>query len=272
MIRPPRRPPIPVNPSFMNLPGKSEEGETIAVSGKKFVNPSLANGVVTVPGAPGLNGMVMVASLQLADPEASCSFTTNLSVATGPTITSPGQIAWQFVYGWGPSKFFEYVIGNTGRYTFAGNFVQVFVTNLGGGASDTFTARAFIVPERDGIDRRPTMWDQADQATYSVPTGKSHAVATRACTLLRLQGYNYGTTADYLQLLDASSLPANNTVPRYVVGYVQAQGTFSLDVSNTGMPFNVGCVWAASTTGQKLTIDNSATFAINCELIPNTDF
>lgn len=69
--------------------------------------------------------------------------------------------------------------------------------------------------------------------------------------LISVFGYNSGPS-QFIQLHDATSLPADTAVPKAVFS-VPATSNFSLDIPITGMPFATGIVVANSTTGPTLT-------------------
>jgi hypothetical protein len=70
--------------------------------------------------------------------------------------------------------------------------------------------------------------------------------------LLRMAGYNGNVATRYIQLHDATSLPANATVPAFSVP-VAAGAAFDIDFGVYGRKFRTGIVIANSTTGPTLT-------------------
>ena len=71
--------------------------------------------------------------------------------------------------------------------------------------------------------------------------------------LFGLSGYNSNAAAQFIQVHDASSVPANG-VPPVVVITVPASSNFSIDFGIFGLPCFVGIVVCNSTTGPTKTI------------------
>ena len=86
----------------------------------------------------------------------------------------------------------------------------------------------------------------------------SHVLATGPRTLVSCIGYNSGS-AQFIQLHDATSLPANGAVPTYTFT-VPASSNFSLDIPNAEAKFGVGIVVCNSSTGPTLTIGSANCF------------
>jgi hypothetical protein len=84
-------------------------------------------------------------------------------------------------------------------------------------------------------------------------------VKAAAGTLFGFSGYNSGTTAEFIQVHDAASLPANTAVP-VITFEVPARSPFSMDFGVNGRTFSTGIVLAASTTGPTLTLDGTSTW------------
>jgi hypothetical protein len=75
-------------------------------------------------------------------------------------------------------------------------------------------------------------------------------------TLWGVQGYNSLASAQFIQLHDAASLPADTAVP-VVTFQVPASSPFSIDFGQLGRRFAVGIVICNSTTGPTKTIGAS---------------
>ena len=70
--------------------------------------------------------------------------------------------------------------------------------------------------------------------------------------LYKLWGYNSGP-AQFFQLCDAASVPANATVPK-VTFAIAAASNFEFDLQDVGRQFLVGITWNNSSTGQTKTL------------------
>lgn len=74
----------------------------------------------------------------------------------------------------------------------------------------------------------------------------------------KIIGYNSLASAQFIQVHDAASLPADTAVPKTVIS-VPASSTFEIDYSENSRFFSVGIVVCNSTTGPTKTIG-----AANC--------
>lgn len=74
--------------------------------------------------------------------------------------------------------------------------------------------------------------------------------------LVSLVGYNSNAGAQFIQLHNSATLPANAAVPIYTFT-VAATSNFSLDVPITGIPFTTGIVVCNSSTGPTKTIGSA---------------
>ena len=81
----------------------------------------------------------------------------------------------------------------------------------------------------------------------------SLVLATDESELISLVGYNSKTSAQFIQIHNATSLPAEGAVP-LVTFTVAASSNFSLDVPLTGLPFSSGIVVCNSSTGPTKTM------------------
>lgn len=83
----------------------------------------------------------------------------------------------------------------------------------------------------------------------------SLVVKASAGTLYGVQGY--ATAAGFVQVHDASSLPADASVPEEVIP-VAADGAYSIDFGMYGVAFTTGIVVCFSSTGPTKTLGGSS--------------
>lgn len=96
----------------------------------------------------------------------------------------------------------------------------------------------------------------------TVAYAASKVVKAAPGVLLGLTGYNSLASAQFIQLHDAPSLPADTAVPVEVIT-VAASSNFSFDFGVYGKAFATGIVVCNSTTGPTKTIG-----AANCWFAP----
>lgn len=97
------------------------------------------------------------------------------------------------------------------------------------------------------------MPDQRVQNATSTAYEASRVVSAAPIAVYGLQGYNSKASAQFIQLHDAASLPADTAVPKVVI-IVAAASNFSVDFGAYGRAFNNGCVICNSSTGPTKTI------------------
>lgn len=84
----------------------------------------------------------------------------------------------------------------------------------------------------------------------------SRVVKASAGKVFGLQGYNSKASAQFIQLHDAASLPADTAVPEVILT-VAATANFSIDFGTNGRYFPTGIVVCDSSTGPTKTLGSA---------------
>jgi len=84
----------------------------------------------------------------------------------------------------------------------------------------------------------------------------SHVLKASSGALISIAGYNSKTGAQFIQLFNSATVPADATAP-VLVFTVPASSNFSYDVPITGLPFSTGIAIANSSTGPTKTIGSA---------------
>jgi hypothetical protein len=87
----------------------------------------------------------------------------------------------------------------------------------------------------------------------------SLVIADRESTLYGVSGYNSKVSAQFIQLHDSATLPAEGAIPKVILT-VPASSNFSIDFSTHGRVFNNGIVVCNSSTGPTKTIGTTDCF------------
>lgn len=120
------------------------------------------------------------------------------------------------------------------------------------------------------LDTRDTLLKKITDNTYSyaVASGTrvnssayeaSHVLKASAGKLISLIGYNSKSSAQFIQIFDSATVPADTAVP-VCVFTVPAANNFSLDIPITGLPCSVGISVSNSSTGPTKTIGSADVF------------
>lgn len=81
----------------------------------------------------------------------------------------------------------------------------------------------------------------------------SLVVKANAGNLIKVKGWNNQAGTRYIQVFDATALPANGTIP-LITHQVSGTSNFEFDCGEFGRPFTTGIVIATSTTATTLTV------------------
>lgn len=114
----------------------------------------------------------------------------------------------------------------------------------------------------DSSNPLPTLQAPSSDVLYA-PTNSTQAAAATSKvikatpgTLYNLSGYNAKGSAQFIQLHDATSLPADTAVPVYSFT-VATVGNFNIDFGTYGMAFATGIVVCNSSTVATKTIGSA---------------
>ena len=98
-------------------------------------------------------------------------------------------------------------------------------------------------------------WDRANSGAYEA----SRVIKASAGRLRVLMGYNSKTSAQFIQVFNSTTVPADATAPIYTFT-VPASSNFSLDLGETGDYFSTGIAVSNSSTGATKTIGSADVF------------
>lgn len=126
-------------------------------------------------------------------------------------------------------------------------------------ASDNtaFTVNAQIIGQSGSTNANTSIASTAAEA--------SHVLKNAAGRLFQLTGVNNSASAQYIQVFNSTTVPADTTVP-ILVAYVPGNGTFSWDFGSIGRYFSTGIAVSNSSTFATKTV-GSANCWFNAEVL-----
>ena len=89
--------------------------------------------------------------------------------------------------------------------------------------------------------------------------GTAGTIKASAGILYGFTGYNSGTNSQFIQIFNATSIPANGGTPVLFIT-VGPQSNFSWESGQYGKSFSTGMIWSNSTTGPTKTIGTADTW------------
>lgn len=137
---------------------------------------------------------------------------------------------------------FENVVGGQTVEATAVTLVNASGVAVGGGASLPITYQLGASNSASRVN------------SSSFESGK--VLKNSAGTLVSLQGYTNSAAAQFIQVFDSTTVPANGATPVWFFPVV-ANGYFSIDVPLTGVPFTTGISVSNSTTQSTKTAGGS---------------
>jgi len=117
-------------------------------------------------------------------------------------------------------------------------------------ASDNtaFSVNAQVIPQSSSTN--------ANSSLASTALETSHVIKASAGRLFQLSGVNTKTSAQYIQVFNSTTVPADATAP-VLLAYVPAGGNFSFDFGSIGRYFSTGIAVSNSSTAATKTIGSA---------------
>ncbi len=193
------------------------------------------------------------------------------TVAIGLTISASATVTFEARIGGGTMTAIAATNQASGAVattaTVTGNYIiniagmthfQARVSTFGSGTIDAF---AFALADSGGSMSGSVLTGASAAAAGASIVSSSaaetgHVLKASAGTLISLVGYNGRTSAQFVQVHNTTTVPADAAVPIYSFT-VPASSNFSLDIPVTGAPFTTGIAVCNSSTQATKTVGSA---------------
>lgn len=124
--------------------------------------------------------------------------------------------------------------------------------NQGGNSANVTSANALIVTQSPPL-AGSSIVITVDSTAYEA----SHVISNAAATLLGCYGYSSKASAQFIQIFNSTTVPADTTAPTIAPINVPATSSWSIDFGVYGRPFATGIAISNSSTGPTKTIGSA---------------